>query len=366
MRNGENTLREFARDFVKGVTFNAIKNGDMKPNSMVTQWKRAKQQYSLYTRGKKEILKKKGKKKFSLNYSNSSKKKKKKNFFFLNFSKYNEVKESIKALFNLDYVENNYIYSYVKSFKRTPPITKLYLISTFLLSVLIHINKNVYKLILYDFHKIFKKGEIWRLLTPYLYIGNLYLQYILMFNYLNIYMSSVEIAHYKNPEDFLIFLTYGYMLNILFTIVGSMYNENVMEIKKHIHNIGNLIMKKCKNKEQKIDIKKEHYNHLGYVFSTYILYYWSRINEGTLINCFELFLIKADFCVCTRCMTCTGRSTSRSAVTLARRMHRGVSSVQRVAIGAKQDNTETKHDGGETFSKLSKTHAEEKQRSFIF
>ncbi|SBT34891.1 DER1-like protein (Der1-2) [Plasmodium ovale wallikeri] len=316
MRNGENTLCEFTRDFVKGVTFNAIKNGDVKPNSMVTQWKRAKQQYSLYTREKKEILKKKGKKKFSLNYSNSSKKKKKKKFFFLNFSKYNEVKESIKALFNLDYVENNYIYSYVKSFKRTPPITKLYLISTFLLSVLIHINKNVYKLILYDFHKIFKKGEIWRLITPYLYIGNLYLQYILMFNYLNIYMSSVEIAHYKNPEDFLIFLTYGYMLNILFTIVGSMYNENVMEIKKHIHNIGNLIMKKCKNKEQKIDIKKEHYNHLGYVFSTYILYYWSRINEGTLINCFELFLIKAD----------------RSASTLARIMHRGVSSVQRVAI----------------------------------
>ncbi|SBT76827.1 DER1-like protein [Plasmodium ovale] len=288
-------LNKFTRDFVKGVTFNAIKNGDVKPNSMVTQWKRAKQQYSLYTREKKEILKKKGKKKFSLNYSNSSKKKKKKKFFFLNFSKYNEVKESIKALFNLDYVENNYIYSYVKSFKRTPPITKLYLISTFLLSVLIHINKNVYKLILYDFHKIFKKGEIWRLITPYLYIGNLYLQYILMFNYLNIYMSSVEIAHYKNPEDFLIFLTYGYMLNILFTIVGSMYNENVMEIKKHIHNIGNLIMKKCKNKEQKIDIKKEHYNHLGYVFSTYILYYWSRINEGTLINCFELFLIKAEY-----------------------------------------------------------------------
>lgn len=97
-------------------------------------------------------------------------------------------------------------------------------------------NKNVYKLILFDFNKIFKKGEIWRLFTPYLYIGNLYLQYILMFNYLNIYMSSVEISHYKKPEDFLIFLTFGYISNLLFTIWANMYNENIMNVKLYIHN----------------------------------------------------------------------------------------------------------------------------------
>ncbi|VWU49146.1 DER1-like protein [Hepatocystis sp. ex Piliocolobus tephrosceles] len=243
-----------------------------------------------YNKEKKKILKKK--KKFILNYSNR-RQKKKYMLFFVN-SKYNEIKENIKVLFNIDYMENNYIYSYIKSFIRTPPITKIYLLSTLFLSISMHFNKSVYKFIIFDFYKIFEKGEVWRLFTPFLYIGNLYLQYILMFNYLNIYMSSVEIAHYKQPEDFLIFLTYGYLSNILFTIIGSMYNENILDLKKHIYNIKNFFIKSNIN-NIKININKEQYNHLGYVLSTYILYYWSRINEGTLINCFDLFFIKAEY-----------------------------------------------------------------------
>ncbi|SPJ08568.1 DER1-like protein [Plasmodium sp. DRC-Itaito] len=287
-----------------------------------------------YEKIKNHVIKKK-KKIFSLKFSQYKRNEKKKKYFFINFSSFHDIKDNIKVLFNIDYIENNIIYSYIKSFKRTPPITKIYLLGTFILSVLIHINKNVYKLILFDFNKIFKKGEIWRLFTPYLYIGNLYLQYILMFNYLNIYMSSVEISHYKKPEDFLIFLTFGYISNLLFTIWANMYNENIMNVKLHIHNFKNFFIKdytsvytlrsstnnnnnnnnnsssssssssrssssRSSNNNhysnlKNIDIKKEHYNHLGYVLSTYILYYWSRINEGTLINCFELFFIKAEY-----------------------------------------------------------------------
>ncbi|KYO02635.1 DER1-like protein [Plasmodium reichenowi] len=275
-----------------------------------------------YEKIKNHVIKKK-KKIFSLKFSQNKRNEKKKKYFFINCTSFHDIKDNIKVLFNIDYIENNIIYSYIKSFKRTPPITKIYLLGTFLLSVLIHINKNVYKLILFDFNKIFKKGEIWRLFTPYFYIGNLYLQYILMFNYLNIYMSSVEISHYKKPEDFLIFLTFGYISNLLFTIWANMYNENIMNVKLYIHNFKNLFIKdyiskyRSKsttnnninsnnssnnrsnnnhyNNSKNIDIKKEQYNHLGYVFSTYILYYWSRINEGTLINCFELFFIKAEY-----------------------------------------------------------------------
>ncbi|CAB38986.4 DER1-like protein [Plasmodium falciparum NF54] len=276
-----------------------------------------------YEKIKNHVIKKK-KKIFSLKFSQNKRNEKKKKYFFINFTSFHDIKDNIKVLFNIDYIENNIIYSYIKSFKRTPPITKIYLLGTFLLSVLIHMNKNVYKLILFDFNKIFKKGEIWRLFTPYLYIGNLYLQYILMFNYLNIYMSSVEISHYKKPEDFLIFLTFGYISNLLFTIWANMYNENIMNVKLYIHNFKNFFIKDCVSKytsrsstnnnsnninsnnrssnnnnhynnSKNIDIKKEQYNHLGYVFSTYILYYWSRINEGTLINCFELFFIKAEY-----------------------------------------------------------------------
>ncbi|KAI4838947.1 DER1-like protein [Plasmodium brasilianum] len=274
---------------------NAVLNNSNTPpsNSNITHSYNKLKRYYYYSKERNKIVKKK-KKRFSLNYPKGIVRKNKQGFFFLNSTKLSEIKESIKALYNVDYIENNYLYTYIKSFKRTPPITKLYLISTFLLSVFIHINKNVYKLILFDFQKIFKKWEIWRLITPYLYIGNLYLQYILMFNYLNIYMSSVEIAHYRKPEDFLIFLSFGYISNLLFTIIGSMYNENIMNMKKHVYSVRNLIIPMNK-KDEKIDVKKEHYNHLGYVFSTYILYYWSRINEGTLINCFELFLIKAEY-----------------------------------------------------------------------
>lgn len=205
----------------------------------------------------------------------------------------------MKALFNVDYIENNYLYSYIKSFRRTPPITKLYLLCTLLLSICMHVNKNIYKLILFDFGKVFYEGQLWRLITPYFYIGNLYLQYFLMFNYLHIYMSSVEIAHYKNPEDLLTFLTFGYLSNLLFTIIGSMYSENVMNLQRYVNQLRRVILLGGKSSSTKGDttvrIAKEQYNHLGYVFSTYILYYWSRINEGTLINCFELFLIKAEY-----------------------------------------------------------------------
>ncbi|CRG99787.1 DER1-like protein, putative [Plasmodium relictum] len=281
----------YAKIFMNSFTNNLLKNvpvvGNKNENIQRTVYSKKKKVKQYYAKEKNRILKKK-KKKFSLNYSKCSEK-----YCFLNSSKFNEIKENIKVLFNIDYAENNIIFSYIKSFKRTPPITKFYLITTFLLSVLIHINKNVYKLILFDFNKIFKKCEVWRLFSPYLYIGNLYLQYILMFNYLNIYMSAVEIAHYKKPEDFLIFLTFGYLSNIIFAIIGSMYNENIINMKKNVHKIISLIIKQ--NNKEKIEIKKEHYNHLGYVFSTYILYYWSRINEGSLINCFELFLIKAEY-----------------------------------------------------------------------
>ncbi|SOS76550.1 DER1-like protein [Plasmodium sp. gorilla clade G1] len=195
-----------------------------------------------YEKIKNHVIKKK-KKIFSLKFSQNKRNEKKKKYFFINFTSFHDIKDNIKVLFNIDYIENNIIYSYIKSFKRTPPITKIYLLGTFLLSVLIHMNKNVYKLILFDFNKIFKKGEIWRLFTPYLYIGNLYLQYILMFNYLNIYMSSVEISHYKKPEDFLIFLTFGYISNLLFTIWANMYNENIMNVKLYIHNFKNFLSK---------------------------------------------------------------------------------------------------------------------------
>ncbi|VTZ67257.1 DER1-like protein, putative [Plasmodium chabaudi chabaudi] len=283
-------VNDISSQLLKNISFkNSVRN-DGKTKGQNTCYN--------FRKEKKNILKKKIKKKYSLNNSKGyTQKKKKYNLYFLNSSKFTDIKENVKAWFNLDYIENHYAYSYIKSFARIPPITKIYLINTFILSVLIHLNKNVYKYILYDFDKIFKNGEIWRLVTPYFYIGNLYLQYILMFNYLNIYMSSVEIAHYKNPEDFLIFLTYGYISNIFFTIIASMYNENVMDLKKHIRKIRSLItaMPSTNNKDDNKFVQKETYNHLGYVFSTYILYYWSRINEGSLINCFDLFFIKAEY-----------------------------------------------------------------------
>ncbi|EUD65629.1 hypothetical protein C922_03875 [Plasmodium inui San Antonio 1] len=276
-------------------------NSDKKEN--------ATSQHGYYFAKEKNKIAKKKKKKFSLNYSRNSEAaargtRRKTHYPHLFISpsstSLNEITESVKALFNLDYIENSYLYSYIKSFKRTPPLTKLYLLCTFLLSICMHANKNIYKLIVFDFGKVFYQGQVWRLITPYFYIGNLYLQYFLMFNYLHIYMSSVEIAHYKNPEDLLTFLTFGYLSNLLFTIIGSMYNENVLNFQRYVNKLRRVILlggKKSTSTKADTDVRitKEQYNHLGYVFSTYILYYWSRINEGTLINCFELFLIKAEY-----------------------------------------------------------------------
>ncbi|ANQ07652.1 Derlin [Plasmodium coatneyi] len=272
--------------------------------------KNATSQHCYYFTKEKNKIAKKKKKKFSLNYSGNPKTatrgtKIRRHYPLLFISpsstSLNEITESVKALFNLDYIENSYFYSYIKSFKRTPPLTKLYLLCTFILSICMHVNKNIYKLIVFDFGKVFYEGQVWRLITPYFYIGNLYLQYFLMFNYLHIYMSSVEIAHYKNPEDLVTFLTFGYLSNLLFTIIGSMYNENVLNLQGYVNKLRRVILSggksstPTKTDTTDVRISKEQYNHLGYVFSTYILYYWSRINEGTLINCFELFLIKAEY-----------------------------------------------------------------------
>ncbi|KJP89654.1 hypothetical protein AK88_00612 [Plasmodium fragile] len=295
----------------------ALKRDTKRKNGLFKNDKKqnATSQYGYYfTKEKNKIVKKK-KKKFSLNYSRDpktatrgtkrikikTKTKLRSPLLFISplSTSLNEINESVKALFNLDYIENSYLYSYIKSFKRTPPLTKLYLLGTFILSICMHVNKNIYKLIVFDFEKVFYQRQVWRLITPYFYIGNLYLQYILMFNYLHIYMSSVEIAHYKNPEDLLTFLTFGYLSNLLFIIIASMYNENVMNLQGYVNEVKRIFFSGGKSISAKantdVRITKEQYNHLGYVFSTYILYYWSRINEGTLINCFELFLIKAEY-----------------------------------------------------------------------
>lgn len=175
--------------------------------------------------------------------------------------------ESKLSLANiLDAREHWWISRYLQAMQRIPPVTALYLVSSTVTALLAWAANDNYPFDFLQFNlSSIKKGHLWKLVTPYLYFGQLWLSHLFMAQSVALYMSSVEISHCARPEKFVEFLLFGMTFISTYGLAESLSGRGdmtMMSAAYHLH--------------------------------TYMLYYWSRINEGSMVNCFDLFMLPAE------------------------------------------------------------------------
>lgn len=162
-----------------------------------------------------------------------------------------------------------YISRLVQGLLRIPPVTAFYLLTSTLAAFVSYFFNDNFPL---DFVQYSKegllRGQVWRLFTPFFYFGQLWLAHFLMSQSVATYMSSVETAMCTCPEKFLEFISFGMITLSLYAFIES-------EVFK-----GSFLTT---------------FDSLAYHLHTFVLYFWGRLNEGTTVNCFDLFYIPAEY-----------------------------------------------------------------------
>lgn len=144
--------------------------------------------------------------------------------------------------------------------KKTPPITQVYLGGSGLITALSFIfNKNQWPDFLHFKWSSILTGQLWRIVTAFLYFGQLDLFYPLTMQFVWQHMAQLEKLNYNKPEEFLVMLTFGAISLIsVYTFLG-------------------------------ISTK-----FLGHNLATFFVYIWSRVFEGSDVNFMDLFTLKSE------------------------------------------------------------------------
>ena len=177
-----------------------------------------------------------------------------------------EIQEEEEEMLEGDEAEesgrsNQLMSSISEMWTKTPPVTQIYIGSSILVSALVFaLNKNIWPEILnLDWMKVITRFEIWRPFTAFLFFGPLGMNYILTIHFVWTYMSQLEKLNFKAPEDFFILIVFGAVTLLpLYSILGLSTKF------------------------------------LGHNLSTYLVYIWARLFEGTDVNVMDLFLLRAE------------------------------------------------------------------------
>ena len=156
---------------------------------------------------------------------------------------------------------NQLLSSVGEMWTKTPPVTQIYIGGSVLLSLMVFtLNKNVWPEFLnLDWKKVLTRMELWRPFTAFLFFGPLGMNYLLTIHFVWTYMSQLEKLNFKAPEDFFILITFGAATLLpLYSILGLSTKF------------------------------------LGHNLSTYLVYIWARLFEGTDVNVMDLFLLRAE------------------------------------------------------------------------
>lgn len=157
---------------------------------------------------------------------------------------------------------SNHLLSSVGSmWTKTPPVTQVYIGCSLFLSLATFIlNKNIWPEFLnLDWSKVFTRFEVWRPFTAFMFFGPLGMNYLLTIHFVWTYMSQLEKLNFKAPEDFLVLIVFGAVTLIpLYSFLGLSTKF------------------------------------LGHNLSTYLVYIWARLFEGTDVNVMDLFLLRAE------------------------------------------------------------------------
>jgi len=144
--------------------------------------------------------------------------------------------------------------------EKTPPVTQGFLSLSIAATVgawLLNGNRFPDFLFL-DWVKV-KQGQIWRLLTSFLYFGPLDISYVLTVQFVWQYMSQLEKVHHKEPEQFVIMWLMGASL-----LVGAFAATGLPTAN------------------------------LGHNLSCFLVYVWARTYEGHDINFMEMFTMRSE------------------------------------------------------------------------
>lgn len=144
---------------------------------------------------------------------------------------------------------------------KTPPVTQVYIGSSLFLSLAVFIlNKNIWPEFLnLDWIKVLTRFEVWRPFTAFMFFGPLGMNYLLTIHFVWTYMSQLEKLNFKAPEDFLVLIIFGAVTLLpLYSFLGLSTKF------------------------------------LGHNLSTYLVYIWARLFEGTDVNVMDLFLLRAE------------------------------------------------------------------------
>lgn len=161
----------------------------------------------------------------------------------------------------IDGQQNQMLASIGDLWSKTPPMTQVFVGSSLMCTLLsFMINKNNWPEILnLEWGAVIAKFQFWRPLTAFLFFGPLGLNYLLTIHFVWTYMAQLEKLNYKNPEEFFVMMLFG----AVSLLVG--YSLTGLSPK-----------------------------FLGHNLSTFLVYIWARIFEGTDVNVMDLFYLKAE------------------------------------------------------------------------
>ena len=157
--------------------------------------------------------------------------------------------------------QNQLMLSLVDMWIKTPPITQIYVGTSISLTLAAFLfNKNQWPEVLNLDWKSVLGLQVWRVFTAFLFFGPLGFNYLLTIHFVWTYMAQLEKLNYKNPEDFLTMLVFGgAALMVGYTVLGLSPKF------------------------------------LGHNLSTFLVYIWARVFEGTDVNVMDLFNLKAEY-----------------------------------------------------------------------
>lgn len=160
-----------------------------------------------------------------------------------------------------DFSEQNSFSLAIQAFQKSPPVTKLFLASSFACSLggYLQTNNDFPSIFLLDWKATLTKFQFWRPVTAFLNFGPLSLGWLMTAHFVWTYMATLERLNHKQPYEF------WYM--IFFGCTSMILGYTFLNISPRF---------------------------LGHNLSTFLVYIWSRYHEGLEVNMFEMFNTRAE------------------------------------------------------------------------
>ncbi|CAM9446768.1 unnamed protein product, partial [Phaeothamnion confervicola] len=149
------------------------------------------------------------------------------------------------------FAEDGIVKRALKAWQKTPLITRNYMRATAGLTVFsfLFLNNEWPDCLLLKWRSTFTRLQLWRPVAPFLYYGPLGVSYVVTLHFVWTYMSELERRLYNAPQDFLVMVLFGATSLLL---------------------VSTLV---------KLDSRL-----LGHSLSCFLVYVWSRQNEGMEVS----------------------------------------------------------------------------------